>query len=177
MATHSSTLSWKIPWTGEPDRLQSMGSLGVGHDWTTSLSLFTLMHWRRKWQPTPTFLPGEPQEPGRLLSLGLHRVGHDWSDLAAAAAAWASQMMRVVKNPPANAGDTRDAGSIPGSGSSPGGGNGNLLQYYSLWTEEHGGVQSMRSPRVGCDWAENIVLDIGATETNKIKCSACPHMT
>ena len=38
MATHSSTLAWKIPWMEEPDRLQSMGSLGVGHDWVTSLS-------------------------------------------------------------------------------------------------------------------------------------------
>ena len=39
MATHSSTLAWKIPWTEEPGRLQSMGSQGVGHDWVTSLSL------------------------------------------------------------------------------------------------------------------------------------------
>ena len=39
MATHSSTLAWKIPWTEEPGRLQSMGSLRVGHDWATSLSL------------------------------------------------------------------------------------------------------------------------------------------
>ena len=61
MATHSSTLAWKIPWTEEPGRLQSMGSLGVGHDWATSLSLFTFMHWRRKWQPTPVFFPGESQ--------------------------------------------------------------------------------------------------------------------
>ena len=59
MAPHSSTLAWKIPWTEEPSRLQSMGSLRVGHDWATSLSLFTFMHWRRKWQPTPVFLPGE----------------------------------------------------------------------------------------------------------------------
>ena len=59
MAPHSSTLAWKIPWTEEPGRLQSMGSLRVGHDWVTSLSLFTFMHWRRKWQPTPVFLPGE----------------------------------------------------------------------------------------------------------------------
>ena len=36
-----------------------MGSLRVGHDWVTSLSLFTFMHWRRKWQPTPVFFPGE----------------------------------------------------------------------------------------------------------------------
>ena len=55
----------------------------------TSLSVFTFMHWRRKWQPTPVFLPGESQgrEPGGLPSMGSHRVGHDWSDLAAAAAA------------------------------------------------------------------------------------------
>ena len=61
MATHSSTLAWKIPWTEEPGRLQSMGSRRVGHDWATSLLLFTFMHWRRKWQPTPVFLPGESQ--------------------------------------------------------------------------------------------------------------------
>ena len=40
MATHSSTLAWKIPWMEEPGRLQSMGSLRVGHDWATSLSHF-----------------------------------------------------------------------------------------------------------------------------------------
>ena len=39
MAPHSSTLAWKIPWTEEPGRLQSMRSLRVGHDWATSLSL------------------------------------------------------------------------------------------------------------------------------------------
>ena len=61
VATHSSTLAWKIHWTEEPGGLQSMGSLKVGHDWVTSLSLFTFMHWRRRWQPTPVFLPGESQ--------------------------------------------------------------------------------------------------------------------
>ena len=45
--------------TEEPGRLQSMGSLRAGHDWATSLSLFTFLHWRRKWQPTPVFLPGK----------------------------------------------------------------------------------------------------------------------
>ena len=85
MAPHFSTLAWKIPWMEEPGRLQSMGLRRVGHDWVTSLSLFTFMHWRRKWQPTPVFLPGESQgrEPGGLLSMGSHRVGHDWCDLAA----------------------------------------------------------------------------------------------
>ena len=59
MATHSSTLAWKIPWTEEPGRLQSMGSLRVGHNWVTSLSLFTFMYWRRQWHPTPVLLPGK----------------------------------------------------------------------------------------------------------------------
>ena len=44
MAPHSSTLAWKIPWTEERGRLQSMRSLRVGHNWETSLSLFTFMH-------------------------------------------------------------------------------------------------------------------------------------
>ena len=71
MAPHSSTLAWKIPWTEEPGRLQSMGSLRVGHDWATSLSLFTFMHWRRKWQPAPVFLPGESQGRGSLVGCRL----------------------------------------------------------------------------------------------------------
>ena len=64
MAAHSSTLAWKIAWTEEPGRVQSMESLRVRHDWVTSLPLFTFMHWRRKWQPTPVFLPGESQGRG-----------------------------------------------------------------------------------------------------------------
>ena len=86
MATHSSNLAWQIPWTEEPGRLQSMGLLGVGHDWVTSLSLFTFVHWRRKWQPTPMFLPGESQGRASLVGcrLGSHKVKHNWSDLAAA---------------------------------------------------------------------------------------------
>ena len=59
IAPYSSTLAWKIPWMEEPGGLQSMGSLRVGQDCETSLSLFGFMHWRRKWQPTPVLLPGE----------------------------------------------------------------------------------------------------------------------
>ena len=91
MAPHSSPLAWKIPWTEGPGRLQSMGSLRVGHDWATSLSFFTfhfpalekematrssVLAWR---------IPGMAG-PGGLPSMGSYRVGHDWSDLAAAAA-------------------------------------------------------------------------------------------
>ena len=69
MATHSSTLAWKIPWIEEPGGLQFMRSGKVGHDLAASfsLSLFTFMHWRRKWQPTPVFLAGEFQGPGSLV--------------------------------------------------------------------------------------------------------------
>ena len=87
MATHSSTLAWKIPWTEEPG-----GSQRVGHDRATSLSLFTFMHWRRKWQPTPVFLPGESQ--GRQSLVGCRLWGCSellWSDLAAAATIWATR--------------------------------------------------------------------------------------
>ena len=51
--------------------MQSMGSQRVGHDWVTSLSLFTFMPWRRKWQPTPVFLPGESQGRGSLVGCRL----------------------------------------------------------------------------------------------------------
>ena len=44
MATHSSTLAWRIPWMKEPDGLQSMGSPRVRHDWATSLSSFFMIH-------------------------------------------------------------------------------------------------------------------------------------
>ena len=82
------------------------GSRRVGHNWATSLSLFTFMHWRRKWQPTPLFLAGESQGRGSLVSCRLW--GHTES-------AWLKRLSSssssnsvlgfpggaVVKNPPA----------------------------------------------------------------------------
>ena len=62
----------------EPGRLQSMGLLRVGHDWATSLSLFTFMHWRKKWQPTPVFLPGESQRWGSLVA-AIYGVTQSWT--------------------------------------------------------------------------------------------------
>ena len=88
MAPHSSTLAWKIPWTEEPGRLQSVGSLRVGHDWATSLSLFHF-HALEKEMATHSSVPAwripGTEEPSGLQSVGSHRVGHNWSDLAAAA--------------------------------------------------------------------------------------------
>ena len=103
MAPHSSTLAWKIPWTEKPGRLQSMGSLGVGHDWATSLSLFTFtfhFHALEKEMATHSSVLAwripRTGEPGGLPSMGSHRVRHDWSDLATAAAApegWPFQLI------------------------------------------------------------------------------------
>ena len=80
MATHFSTLAWKIPWTEEPGRLQSMGSRRVGHD--LSDLTFTL-HFHALEKETATHssdlawkIPGTG-EPGGLPSLGLLRVGYD----------------------------------------------------------------------------------------------------
>ena len=78
MAIHCSTIAWKIPRTEKPGRLQSMGSLRVRLNWAALLSLFTFIHWRRKWQPTPVFLPGESQ--GRWSLVGCRLWGRTESD-------------------------------------------------------------------------------------------------
>ena len=78
MAPHSSTLAWEILWMEEPGGLKSMGSQRVRHDGATSLSLFTFMHWGRKWQPTPVFLPGESQ--GQRSIVGCRLWGRTESD-------------------------------------------------------------------------------------------------
>ena len=78
MASHSGTLAWKIPWTEESGRLQSMRLRRVRHDWAASLLLFTFMHCRRKWHPTPVFVPGESQGWGSLV--GCRLWGHTESD-------------------------------------------------------------------------------------------------
>ena len=145
MAPHSSTLAWKIPWMGDPGGLQSMGLLRVGHDWATSLSLFTFMHWRRKWQPTPVFLPGESQ--GReAWWAAVYVVAQSWTRLKwlrSSSSKPYKGLPSVVKNPPANAGYT---GSIPGSGRAPGEGNGNPLQYSCLRTSMDRGAWWANSP-------------------------------
>ena len=86
MAPHSSTLAWKIPWAEEPGRLQSMGSLRVGHDFTFTFTFH--FHALEKAMATHSSvlawrIPGTG-EPGGLPSMGSHRVGNNWSDLAAA---------------------------------------------------------------------------------------------
>ena len=71
MAPHSSTLAWKIPWTEEPGGLQSMGSLESDMTERLHFDFSLFMHWRRKWHPTPVFLPGESQGRGSLVGCRL----------------------------------------------------------------------------------------------------------
>ena len=85
VAPHSSTLACKIPWMEEPGAAVP----GVAASWTRLSGFaftFHFHHWRRKWQPTPVFLPGESQGQGSLVGCRLwgRRVRHDWSNLAAA---------------------------------------------------------------------------------------------
>ena len=73
MATHSSVLAWRIPGTGEPGGLPSLGSHRVRHDWS-DLAVAAAY--------TPVFLPGKfhrPEEPGRLQSMRSQRAGHNWA--------------------------------------------------------------------------------------------------
>ena len=111
MATHSSVLAWRVPWTEEPGWLQFMVSQRVGYNWAHAFWEYTiyclLPHraWRliltltlasmdphscfaegrRAWQPTPVFWPGESpgiEPPGRLQSMGLQRVKPNWLSTA-----------------------------------------------------------------------------------------------
>ena len=132
MAPHSSTLAWKIPWTEEPGRLKSKGLLRVGHDSVTSLSLFTFMHWRRKWQPTPVFLPGESQGWGSLV--GCRLWGHTESDTTEA-----TQLSMCLMEKAMSAHSSSLAWKIP-------------------WMEEPGRLQSMGLLRVGHDSVTSLSL-------------------
>ena len=143
MAPHSSTLAWRIPRMEEPGRLQSMGSLRVRQDWVTSLSLFTFMHQRRKWQPTPVFLPGESQGWGSLV--GCHLWGHTESDTTEV-----TQHSVGCSDGKESSCNTGDLDSIRGSGRSPGEGNGlgthsMILACRIPWTKEPGELQSVGS--------------------------------
>ena len=77
MSTHSSILAWRIPWTEESGGLPSMESqLDTTERLTFSLS--NIIVWRRKWQPTPVFLPGESQ--GQKSLVGCRPWGRTESD-------------------------------------------------------------------------------------------------
>ena len=73
MSTYSSILAWRIPWTEEPGKLQSMGSQRVRHDRVTKHT-HVVYYWRRKWQPIPMFLPEKSH--GQRILVGYSPWGH-----------------------------------------------------------------------------------------------------
>ena len=160
MAPHSSTLAWKIPWTEEPGRLQSTGSWRVRHDWATSLSLFTFMHWRRQWQPTPVFLPGESQ--GWWSLVGCSPWGREESDTTERLHFTSLLVAQMVKNLPAirktqvqYLGQEDPLEKRIAKHSS-------ILAWRIPWTEDPSRLQPMQLQRVRHDWATNTFF-----QTNK----------
>ena len=115
--------------------------------------------WRRKWQPTPVFLPGkipQTEESGRLPSMGSQRVGHDWvTSLSLYVLSRPSLVTQVAKNPPAtqetwawSLGQEDPPEKETATHSS-------ILDWKIPWTEEAGGLQFMGLQRIVLDWATN----------------------
>ena len=129
----------------------------VRHDWVTSLWLFTFMHWRRKWQFTPVFLPGESQGWGAWWAAVRGCTESETTDakLAAAAVAGPSQVVLVVKNQPTNAEDW-----VPSLGGEDPLEEGmathsSILAWRIPWTEEPARLQAaVGLHRVRHDWSD-----------------------
>ena len=138
-------MHWKRPWCWE-----GLGAGGEGDDkgWDGWMASPTWCTW--VWVDSGScWWTGRP---GVLRFMGLQRVGHDW----ATELNWTGVVL-VVKNPPANAGDIRDAGLILGQEDPLEEGmatHSSILAWRIPWTEEPGGLQSMGSQRVRCNWSE-----------------------
>ena len=191
--THSSIPAWRIPCTEESGGLQSMGSQRDGHNWATNILDFPGDSVAKNlpanvgdaWDigsiPRSGRSPGEgngnplqysclenPMDRG-LLSLGLQKLDTtEWLTF------WSLQVALVVENPPANAGDIRDMGSIPASGRSPGGGQCNSLQYSCLENPVDRGPQSTGLQSVEHDWS-NLAQWIPELTVNRAKSASCQH--
>ena len=146
LTTSSEELThWKSPWCWERLRAGREGDDRGWDGWMASPTQWT-------WVWVNSGSRWWTGRPGVLQSMGLQRIGHNWdTELNWMVIFRASQVMLVVKNPPANAGDARDVGSIPGSERSSERGNGNLFQYSCLenpmdrgnwWDTVHGVVKN-----------------------------------
>ena len=142
MAPHSSTLAWKIPWMEEPGRLQSMGLLGVRHDWATSLSLFTFMHWRRKWQPLQCSCLENPREGGAWWA-AVYGVAQSRTRLKRLSSSSSSkERVRLQCRRPWNADSIPDLGRSLKTEMVT---HSSIFAWEILWTEEPGRLRSMGS--------------------------------
>ena len=123
LATHSSILVWRIPWTTEPGGLHSMGPQRIRHNWSGWAGMYVLLYgytgicWSSH-QMIDICLPST----FRVLWIYCYKqIQSIYMSLLA------SQVVLVVKNPPDNAGDITAASSTLGSGRSPGGGHSNPI--------------------------------------------------
>ena len=130
MATHSTPPVQKIPWMEEPGGLQSMGSLGVRHDSATSLSLFTFMHWKRKWQPLQYSCLENPRDGGAWWA-AVHGVARSQT--------WLNDFTFTFHFCALEKGMTTHS---------------KILAWKIPWTGEPGGLLSMGLHRVRHDWSD-----------------------
>ena len=164
MATHSSVLAWRIPGTAEPGGLPSMGSHRVGHDWShlavaeiiNNIAGECMLSHVRLFA-TPWTVPARLFCPWNFPGNNTEADCHFLLQGIFLTQGWNTHPLHflpvtlLVKNPPANAGDTRDMSSIPGSGRSPG--HSSILARKIPWIEEPGRLQSIGPQRVRHDWA------------------------
>ena len=127
-----------------------MGSLRVGHDWATSLWLFTFVHWRRKWQPTPVFLPGESQRRGSLV--GCSPWGC-WGRTRLSNFTFTFHFHALEKEMATHS---------------------SVLAWRIPATGEPGGLPSMGSHRVGYDWSD-LAAAAGVEDVQQLQMWAVPH--
>ena len=129
MATHSRTLAWKIPWTGEPGRMQSMGSPSVGHAWVTSLSLS--YNGEGNGSPLQCSCLENPRD-GEAWWVAIYGVAQSQTQLKQLSSIHSLEGFPGSSDGKESACNAGDLGLIPGLGRSPGEGNGYSLQYSYL---------------------------------------------
>ena len=140
MATHSSTLAWKIPWTEEPGRLQSMGSQRVRHDWATSLSLSLI---------APSWMC---KEPALLSSFRITLQSHSNLEIPLVA--------QMVKHLPAMRKTWVQSQGWEDPLEKAMATHSSTLAWKIPWAEEPDRLQSMGSQRVGHDWMTSLSLSL-----------------
>ena len=126
MAPHSSTLAWKIPWMEEPGRLQSVGSLRVGHDWVTSLSLSLSCIEEGNGNPLQCSCLENPKDGGAWWA-AIYGVAQSRTRLKWLSSTFLEKEMATHSS---------------------------VLAWRIPWTEKPGRLQSMGSHRVGHDWSD-----------------------
>ena len=157
MEIHSSILAWRISWTEESGGLHSMGLQRVGHNWATNtthththtICCSVVSNSLRPHELQHSRPPCPPPTPGVHLASPTWQLGGkfffnleiEMNIYWVPNVSWGFPGGTVIKNPPANARDARDMGSIPGSERSPGVGNTNPLQYACLKNSMGRGAQ------------------------------------